>query len=316
MDPVAALTQLGGVAAHRDVLRLTSRKRLRTAVAAGRIVRFDHGRYALVEGDLALDAVRRLGGHLSHLSAARHHGWEVAHVAQWPQLVVPPGTEVPRELARIESWEYAVTRSDVEGGVTGRLLTVLLCARDLPFGEALAVADSALRHGDVTEAALRAAAATWPEHVRRVAAYADGRAANPFESMLRAHAIEAGLSVVAQWEISAGGARHTVDVADPFLGIALEADSWEFHSAKKAFERDCRRYNRLVLSDWLVLRYTWRQVMFAGAWVVQELRELAERRVAQGHFLLPDRATRRTPTRVSARTASECGPAASGNGAP
>lgn len=271
------------------------------------------GRYALPEADLAVDAVRRLGGYISHLSAARRHGWEVAHVSQWPQLVVPPGTDVPLELCRVECWERIVTRQDAENGVTGKVLTVLLCARDLPFGEALAVADSALRHRDVSDAALRKAAIAWPEHVRRVVAYADRRAANPFESMLRAHAIEAGLSVVPQWEIHARGATHHVDVADPLRGIALEADSWEFHSGKKAFERDCKRYNRLVLADWLVLRYTWQEVMHAGGWVVQELREIGQRRHAEGHFRSSHEATRRTSLSVSGSEWSECGPLGAGN---
>ena len=41
-------------------------------------------------------------------------------------------------------------RSDVEGWATSKVRTVLDCAAELPFDEALAVADSALRHGDVT----------------------------------------------------------------------------------------------------------------------------------------------------------------------
>lgn len=67
--------------------------------------------------------------------------------------------------------------------------TVVDCARDLPFPVALSVADSALRHGveparlDAAAAAVRGAGAA---RVRRVVALADLRAANPFESSLRA----------------------------------------------------------------------------------------------------------------------------------
>ena len=86
--------------------------------------------------------------------------------------------------------------------VWGRLLrpgpAVIDCARTLPFDEALAVADSALRHGHVTPERLRSLA----EQVRttgraaclRVAGEADGLAANPFESVLRATSLDvAGL---------------------------------------------------------------------------------------------------------------------------
>ena len=68
------------------------------------------------------------------------------------------------------------------------------------FDSAKAVADSALRHGDVTPEDLRAAAAGLTgrnaARVRWVTAYADGRAENPFESVLRCLAIEEGLDVV------------------------------------------------------------------------------------------------------------------------
>ncbi len=43
---------------------------------------------------------------------------------------------------------------------------------------------------------------------------------------------------------------------------ALEADSWEFHTGKDAHGRDCWRYTVLVCGGWVVLRFTWRQVMF------------------------------------------------------
>ncbi|MFT4286053.1 hypothetical protein [Nocardioides sp.] len=275
MDVVSALTELGGISSYRALLTSVSRKQLRVALDKGLVVRVCRGRYALPGGDLGLTAARELGGHLSHLSAATHHGWEVALPTQWPQLIVPPGTRPPLSLARPETWELVPRPGEVDGLATSPVLTVLLCARDLPFAEALAVADSALRHGAVTWRQLDEAAAHWcrgnEAEVRRVVALADARAANPFESMLRGLAIEAGLDVVPQWEI---GPFH-VDVADPLRGIALEADSWEFHGDRVAFERDCRRYNQLVLADWIVLRYTWRQVVLAPRSVVEELRRLA-----------------------------------------
>ncbi len=51
----------------------------------------------------------------------------------------------------------ALPRSDIDGWATSKVRTVLDCATELPFDEALAVADSALRHGDVTREELDAA---------------------------------------------------------------------------------------------------------------------------------------------------------------
>jgi hypothetical protein len=69
-------------------------------------------------------------------------------------------------------------------GVTSPAWTVIDCAKDLPFDEALAIADSALRHGDVTKAELLRLAeqvtSTGRRRALRVAQAADGRAANPF----------------------------------------------------------------------------------------------------------------------------------------
>ena len=45
----------------------------------------------------------------------------------------------------------------------------------------------------------------------------------------------------------------------------LEADSFEFHGERAALSRDCERYDELVARDWLVLRFTWEQVMHRPA---------------------------------------------------
>jgi hypothetical protein len=91
----------------------------------------------------------------------------------------------------------------LDAGVTSPIRTVVDCARVLPFDQALAVADSALRSGDVEPQQLREATVSSPRTGRsravRVTAAADGRAANPFESVLRALAGDvAGLHVIPQ----------------------------------------------------------------------------------------------------------------------
>jgi hypothetical protein len=99
---------------------------------------------------------------------------------------------------------------DRADGVTTPVRTVIDCAR-LPFDEALPIADSALRSGLVTREELdvvqvRGAGAG---SVRRVLRHADGRAANPFESVLRARAIEVGLDVEPQVALDLGSGVST-----------------------------------------------------------------------------------------------------------
>jgi very-short-patch-repair endonuclease len=94
----------------------------------------------------------------------------------------------------------------------------------------------------------------------RVAELADGRAANPFESVLRAVAIGVeGLRVEPQVWVDGVGRP---DLVDESLGLVIEADSFEFHGRRRALKRDCERYNALVVRGWLVLRFTWEHVMF------------------------------------------------------
>ena len=267
MDPVDALARLGGVARAQDLLALTTRKRLRTAVAAGRILNPHHGRYALPTAKPAFAVAARVGGHASHLCAAAGLGWELAEQPDSPQVVLPPGTEPPSSVRGVDWSHQRVRRSEATGLGTGPDLTALMCARDLPFEQALAVVDSGLRHGDLDAEVLAEAARSWPERVRRVLGYADGRAANPFESVLRAHAIEAGAQVIPQYEVVAGGLTLHPDLVDPFAGVVIEADSWGFHASRWDHDRDCRRYNALVATEWRVLRFTYEQVMRSPAYV-------------------------------------------------
>ena len=275
MDPREALTQLGGVATTGDLLRLTSERRLRTALARGDVERLARGRYRLPDADRALARAARAGGVVSHLSAAVVHGWEVAHP---PTL---PWVTVPRKAKVTDRRGMTLVYGDLpeERVVTGCTRTVVDCGRRLPFPEALAVADSALRRGDVDGVRLVAAAAEvrgkGAAAARRVAHHADRRAANPFESVLRALALEAGLTVEPQGEVVAGGRTLHPDVLDRDHRLALEADSWTWHCARGAVARDCWRYTVLALAGWRVLRFTHVQVMQQPGWVVACLRAAA-----------------------------------------
>jgi very-short-patch-repair endonuclease len=146
------------------------------------------------------------------------------------------------------------------------------CASRLPFDEALTIADSALRADAVTKAQLRRAAEEMPDRYRRrclrVAREADGRADNPFESVLRAIALDVpGLSVEPQVWI---GARRA-DLVDQSLRLVVEAESFEFHGLRRLLKRDCERYNAFVLDGWLVVRFAWEHVMFAPDYVREVL---------------------------------------------
>ena len=225
-------------------------------------------RYVLPAASEAIRAAARLAGTASHLSAATIHKWPVAYQPQRPQVVVPRGRKVdPSRRRGIDvRWRTLEPGQLTRGCVTEQHQTVIDCAKDLPFAEALAVADSALRSGQVdpdrlVELALRLPTTGRTEALRVVNA-ADGRAANPFESVLRAIAIEVpGLDVEPQAWIEERGFRGRPDLVDRTRRIVLEADSFAWHGSRKALKRDCERYNALVIRGWRVLRFSWEHVM-------------------------------------------------------
>jgi very-short-patch-repair endonuclease len=115
--------------------------------------------------------------------------------------------------------------------------------------------------------------------MRRVTVLASPEKANPFESGLHAIAAQVpGLRVRPQVSIYDPHFLGRPDLVDERLGIALEADSFEWHGSRAALRRDARRYDELVVHGWLVLRLAWEDVMFDQPWVDSVLRAaVAER---------------------------------------
>ena len=158
--------------------------------------------------------------------------------------------------------------------VTNPLRTTLDGARSLPFSEALAVADSALRSGLVTAIELQRAAddlrGAGRQRVRRVVRHADGRSGSALESGLRAIFIVARINGFdPQVVVRDDDFFARVDLGDRRRMIVAEADSFEHHGHRSALVRDCRRYNELVARGWRVLRFAWEQVMFEPGWIEQ-----------------------------------------------
>lgn len=266
MHVVEWLEELGGVASRATLVRLTSRARVDRALKAGDVVADAPGRYALPHADEAVRAAHRLSGVLSHESAALHHGWEIKSVAARPHVTVPKNRKVaPARVSSVHLHRADLHPDDISGIATSPALTLEQCLRTLPFDAALAVADSALRNGTLPAVLRRiAVGARGPgsAQVRRVAREARAEAANPFESVLRAIALDVdGLTVRPQRVISASTGTVRPDLVDEDLHIVLEADSFEWHGRRASLRKDCRRYNLLVTDGWLVLRFAWEDVM-------------------------------------------------------
>ena len=258
---------MGGVAARSALLHTCSRADVDRALRLGEVVALSRGRYALPSVGTAVAAAHRVSGVLSLTSAALHHGWEVKTVPDRPHVTVRRRRTIGAEKRVGVRIHFAdlVAEQLIDGIVTDHETTLEQCIRLLPDDEGLAIADSALRHG-VTPATLKrvamSARGAGARKVRRIADAARAEAANPFESVLRWIASTVpGLRVEPQRLLPLESGWVRPDLVDDELRIVLEADSFEWHGDRAALARDARRYNRIVAAGWLVLRFSWEDVM-------------------------------------------------------
>jgi very-short-patch-repair endonuclease len=214
----------------------------------------------------ALDAAQRHRGVVSRGSAAAVHGWNLVRLPLRLEITVPRGSRldaVDRRLVAVR--RLNLPEDDLDGRVTSVVRTVLDCSRAMHFHDALVIADAALRSGlPPSELEVRAAAARGPGAVRlrRVTHRASRRAANLFESSLRAicHTIT-GLAVRPQVLVRTPDGNGRPDLVDDALRIVIEADSFEWHGKYDALVDDSRRYNAFIAAGWRVLRFTWVDVI-------------------------------------------------------
>jgi very-short-patch-repair endonuclease len=280
---VEVLLRQGGWGTSAELVRATSRRALAAAVRNGDVERLTRGIYAIPGLAADLAAAIAYDGVISHMSAAA--GWQL------PLLVVPPKPHITLPMNRnarsgppaVLHWGTTAS-ADLRRRRTSLLRTVLDCARILPFGEALAVADAALSRGRLTHEQLQAAAIAMrgpgrPNAVQ-VAAAASGHSESFLESMLRSLLVSAAIDgFEPQVLVDLGGLRVRVDLGHRRARVALEAEGYEFHGSAGDFAADCRRYDELVADGWLVLRFTYQQVLGDPDWVVATVRSAVAQRI-------------------------------------
>lgn len=271
MSVALTLTRLGGCATTQELRRHHSRRAIAAARVAGEIDAVGRGRLTLPTTGEHRRAAHARTAVQSHLSAVLHHGWKVKAVPELPHLTFPRTRRLRAAHGDdvVPHWAD-LSPSELASGVTSPVRTVLDCARVLPFDEALAVADSALRSGTVEGDELVRGASVLrgvgSAAARRVAAHADRRAANPLESVLRALSIEVGLDLTPQLEVAEPGLYARVDLGSEELRLVVEAEGYESHGTRKGLRRDCRRHSLFTIWAWSSLRFAYEDVMFEQEW--------------------------------------------------
>lgn len=72
------------------------------------------------------------------------------------------------------------------------------------------------------------------------------------------------------------GRRVRPDLIDRRLGLIVEAESFEWHGKRAALTSDCSRYNAFALAGYVVLRFSWWQVMRRPEYVAECLRRYVD----------------------------------------
>lgn len=102
-----------------------------------------------------------------------------------------------------------------------------------------------------------------------VAATAD-RAASAAERELLTLLRRAGIP---GWRVGVAFGPYLIDIAFPEAKVAIEVDGWAWHVDAERFRRDRRKGNALVRAGWVLLRFTWHDLVLRPAACVAEIRD-------------------------------------------
>ncbi|GAB3622868.1 hypothetical protein GCM10027418_09500 [Mariniluteicoccus endophyticus] len=278
-------TVLGGRAAVR--ISPANRGRIRRLAAAGRLVRVLPGTYVragtqrrrevLAEALCLCDPQAVLTG----AAAAALH----LRRGRWPEVIT---FRSPRRWRLKAPW-FRATR----GATTPELVVehpvrhVAPAAAVLQLtGDSSREVDRALRKKKVTPQQLLDAAQgmsrQWGNAVRRRIARESQD--NPWSAPERTLHREFRAAGITGWRGNAlvmiRGQAYYLDAAFAATKVAVEVDSWEYHSGYSAFQKDRRRHNELESAGWTVLHVTPEMLDNSPQDVVRWVRQTLRRRAA------------------------------------
>lgn len=265
MDPFEELLRHGGVARWSDLAGTSvTARQLDRLVQAGEVVRVTPGVYARAGVDATLVSACVHRSHVTCVTAAALHGFTVLTVPPVPHLSVPRSRgRTPSRVRR--AWPAVLHREDGSelskdargplAAVADALARMLTC---VDADAALVTIDSALAARRVTVDQIRACV-RGPRQVRALIALrqADGRSQSPTETLARLALTRAGLPTEPAVRIPGVG---WVDLLVAGR-IVVELDGFAYHSGRAEYREDRRRDRELVRQGYIVLRFTYEDVI-------------------------------------------------------
>lgn len=241
---------------------------VRRALAAGALNRVRRGWYCTPYAAPEVVTATRVGGRLTCLAALKSHGaWTLDDTAL--HVRVADGVSVLHQPGVRIHWTPERVGPGVDS-VEEALVTAVAC---VDFRALIVAVDSLANRGILTPIRLQAVLGVTPRG-RRVLAVHDPQAESGIETLvrlaLRRHRVRARSQVVIP-----GVGRVDFLIGDR---LVIEADGYDWHGDRAAFERDRERDRELVRRGYVVIRASYRQVMTSLDAVVSAALDVIRRR--------------------------------------
>jgi hypothetical protein len=289
---VALASKQFGVVTLKDCAACgVSRSWLRRRIETGEWTRLHPGVFRHGSNNPSLDELEMAamlaagdGAVLSHLSAARRLGLDVPRQAS-VQITIPASRRAPklRGVKVFRSRNLTETHTTKRGPfrLTHLARTMVDLASVLDTVWLRAALDSALRQRKTNLVWIRRALDSHGRGRRgaaclRTLVTEHQREDEVPDSVLESMGMELALATRRKpklhWKIVEGARLIAeVDFAWPEVRLCVELDGWTQHGTRAAFVRDRARDRALLRLGWMVLRFTWQDVVADRESVIAEL---------------------------------------------
>ena len=269
------LGRWGGVSKSRDLVRTAGqRENLGAAVKDGTILALGHGWFALADANPCVARARRLNAVITCVTAASFYGLAVLNPDASIHLGVPDQRGSRRRPSRpltgtvLHRERHGGTAPDVPVPLAPPVEAMARVLRCMPAAEAIVMVDSALQKRLVTvEELAHVLIGPGSVEARESLARCDGRSRSVIETLarlaLRADGFEVRVGVVI-----AGVGEVDLLVCEC---VVVECDGFAYHSGRREYREDRRRDRELVARGFVVLRFTWEEIISDPGRVAREV---------------------------------------------
>ncbi|SDH96197.1 Very-short-patch-repair endonuclease [Arthrobacter subterraneus] len=272
MEVVEVLRGVGAVA-RTQVLRERglSKRQIANSVARGEVLRLRAGVLALPGAPEDFSAAVLNNGLLTCASAAGRYGLWLLNPPARPHLSCLHGHS--RDYANHRQRTVPAHEYLPLVGIPDVLVHALQC---LPPVEAAVLVECSIRRGDTVR----------PFLLERLRGDRNGRARAALN--LVTGCAESAIEVVARILFRSAGFHVETQVPIPGVGrvdfllegfVVVEVDGAAYHSDRRALRRDLQRNNAAIIGGYLVLRYSYEDIMFNQEAVLEQVSAVLSGRV-------------------------------------